>query len=68
MNEKMLHVLTNSSTCFGMLVICVSRSDMCMTFTPSSFASIPHLRRLDGMVNCEPLTLLASSQSAAFAK
>jgi len=32
---SMLQVFTNSSTCFGWLVICVSRSEQWMTFTPS---------------------------------
>ena len=35
----MLQVLTNSSTCFGWSVICVSRSLQWITFTPSFFAS-----------------------------
>ena len=33
-----LQVLTNSSTCFGLLVICVSRSLQWITFTPSFIA------------------------------
>lgn len=34
----MLQVLTNSSADFGLLDVCVSRSEMWMTFTPLSIA------------------------------
>ncbi len=35
---SMLQVLTNSSTCFGRSVICVSRSEQWMTLTPRARA------------------------------
>ena len=39
----MLQVLTNSSTCFGWSVICVSRSLQWMTFTPSAHGQVVEL-------------------------
>ena len=41
----MLQVLTNSSTCLGWLVICVSRSEQWMTFTPSCAGQAVELPR-----------------------
>src|ERR1019366_10101350 len=56
-NPSMLQVLTNSSTCLGLSLICVSRSEQWITFTPSLRARWFHC--------CVPISSLLVAESFA---